>query len=407
MILHVDMDAFFAAVEVLADPALRGKAVVVGGEGRRGVVAAASYEARAFGVQSAMPSVRARRLCPHAVFVPADHRRYAAVSARIMALFKRVTPLVEPLSLDEAFLDVTGARRLFGSGERIAARLRAEVLAAERLTCSVGVASNKLVAKLASEAAKPRATPQGPVFGSGVHVVAPGGELAFLHPLPVRALWGVGPATLAKLTRLGVATVGELAALPLPALVASLGDAAGRRLHALANGVDDRPVEPDREAKSIGHEDTFPHDLHDHEALGLALLRQADSVGARLRAHGLAARTITIKVRFGDFRTLTRSRTLPAAVDGSAVIAAAARDLLAALDVSPGVRLIGVSAGGLERPAARQLSFEEAADPAPGIGPAPPDRVIPDRVVDEIRARFGAGAIGPGSLVARRSPDAR
>jgi DNA polymerase IV len=392
-ILHVDMDAFFVSVELLRRPELRGRPVVVGGTGARGVVAAASYEARAYGVFSAMPSARARRLCPQAVFLPGDHAHYAEVSARVMALFRSYTPLIEPLSLDEAFLDVTGARRLFGEGERIGHAIRADVLAEEGLTCSVGVAATKLVAKLASESAKPRASPTGPSAGAGVRVVPPGAERAFLRPLPARALWGVGPATLARLERLGVRTVGDIADLTEAALVGALGRAAGRQLRQLAHGVDPRPVEPDQPAKSIGHEETFPHDHHDAASLGREVVRMADSVGWRLRRAGRAARTVTLKVRFGDFRTITRSTTLAEPVDEGPAIARAARELLAGIDPSPGVRLLGVTATGLVAAGTRQLSFDDAGGPAWHEASG---------AVDAIRDRFGDAAIGPASAVGER-----
>jgi DNA polymerase-4 len=382
------MDAFFVSVELLRRPELRGRPVVVGGTGDRGVVAAANYEARAYGVFSAMPSVQARRLCPHAVFLPGDHAHYGEVSARVMAIFRTYTPLVEPLSLDEAFLDVTGARRSRGDGAQIGHAVREEIRRREGLVCSVGVAATKMVAKLASEAAKPRPARAGPEPGTGVWVVPPGEEDRFLRPLPARALWGVGPATLAKLERLGVRTVGDIADLPEASLVGVLGPAQGRHLGRLANGIDARAVEPDQRAKSIGHEETFPSDHHELDTLGRELVRMADAVAWRLRRHEVAARTVTLKVRFGDFRTITRSATLAAPVDEGPALARAARGLLAAVDPTPGVRLLGVSASGLVAAAARQLSFDEVEGPAWHEASG---------AVDAIRERFGDGAIGPAS----------
>ncbi len=399
-ILHVDMDAFFASVELLRRPELRGRPVAVGGTGDRGVVAAASYEARAFGVRSAMASVRARRLCPDLVFLPGDHAHYAEVSGRIMDLFRSVTPLVEPLSLDEAFLDVTGTRRLLGPAPQVAAELRARVLDREGLTCGVGVAPNKFLAKLASEAAKPEVTAAGPRYGSGVHVVEPGGELAFLHPLPVQALWGVGPATLAKLSRFGVRSVGDLAALPVDVLTGSLGAAQGTHLHDLAWARDDRPVVPDQEAKSISHEETFATDRHDPDALRGDLVRMADSVAARLRAHAAWGRTVQLKLRYGDFTTITRSRTLPAATDRGTEIVEHAWDLLLALPVSRGVRLLGVGVSNLTHEApARQLTLEDVAGEDRSGEPPAEDWDAANEVVDAIRSRFGADVIRPGRLV--------
>jgi DNA polymerase-4 len=386
------MDAFFAAVELLRHPELRGQPVIVGGAGQRGVVAAASYEARAYGIHSAMPSIQAKRRCPHAVFLPGDHAHYSEVSGRVMALFAEVSPLVEPLSLDEAFLDVTGARKLHGDAVTIAHRLRTRVQETEGLTCSVGVAANKFLAKLASEAAKPRASLAGTQPGEGVTVVWPGTELAFLHPLPVSRLWGVGPATLTKLERLGVATVGDLAALPVEPLVAALGDANGRHLHALAHGVDDRAVEPDRALKSIGHEETFARDHHDPEILAREAVRMADAVGSRLRKAGVVGRTITVKVRFADFRTITRSTTLEAATDVSADVAREAKRLLGGVDPGQGVRLLGVTVSNLSADSTRQLTLDDAARDESWEDA--------DRAVDDIRSRFGRAAIGPASSLA-------
>jgi DNA polymerase-4 len=399
-ILHVDMDAFFVSVELLDRPDLRGRPVIVGGPGARGVVAAASYEARAYGVHSAMPSVRARRLCPQAIFLPGRYDRYAEASAGVMARFRDVTPLVEPLSLDEAFLDVTGARRLHGPAPAIAHDLRRRIHDDLGLTCSVGVAPTKFVAKLASEAAKPRASLGGTERGLGVKVVRPGDVLGFLHPLPVRALWGVGPATYARLQRFGIATVGDLAGLPVDVLVGALGTAHGRHLHALANGIDDRRVEPERAAKSVGHEETFPVDRHDRTDLGRELARYADAVATRLRHGGLAARTVSIKVRYGDFRTLSRSTTLPVATDSTRDVARAAQALLAGVEVHPGVRLLGVSVSGLAERPARQLSFDELDGGGKGAGREAWDEA--EAVVDAIRERFGAAAIGPAAVVGER-----
>ena len=381
------MDAFFVSVELLRRPELRGRPVVVGGTGERGVVAAASYEARRYGVQSAMPSAVARRRCPDAVFLPGDHARYEEVSEQLRDIFLRYTPLVEPISLDEAFLDVTGSRRLFGPAATVASRVRGDIATELGLSCSVGVAPTKLLAKLASEAAKPVAGPRGVEPGRGVVVVRPGEELAFLHPHPVSALWGVGPATRARLDRLGVSTIGDLAEVPLSSLVNAVGSSHGRHLHDLACGIDDRPVVPSRGVKSIGHEETFPHDLTDRDELEGVLVRQADAVASRLRAHGLVARTVVLKLRYGDFTTLTRSVTSPQPVASGPVLADAARKLLDPLDLTPGVRLLGVSASGLIEGGAEQLTLEAAAswDGA-------------SRAVDDIRRRYGATAIGPARL---------
>ncbi|MGI8661638.1 MAG: DNA polymerase IV [Acidimicrobiales bacterium] len=390
-ILHVDMDAFFVSVELLRRPELRGKPVIVGGSGDRGVVAAASYEARHYGIHSAMPSTRARRLCPHAVFLPGDHSHYGEASQRVMAIFRATTPLVEPISLDEAFLDVTGSQRLLGSGPEIAALIRRRVLDEEGLTCSVGVAANKFIAKLASEAAKPRSSRDGPVAGLGVKVVAPGAELRFLHPLPVQALWGVGPKTLEKLHARGIRVVADLAALDEDDAVRFLGVANGRHLWRLAHAIDDRGVTPEQAPKSIGHEETFARDHRSHETLRRELVRMADAVGARLRHNQLTGRTVTIKVRFHDFRTITRSVTLPTPIDTGTGIARVAKSLLSDIDPSSGVRLLGVSVSALGRGAARQLTLDDAGVDAGSWDDA-------SKAVDLIRNRFGDDAIVPATL---------
>lgn len=392
-ILHVDMDSFFASVEVLDRPELAGKPVIVGGSGARGVVASCTYEARAFGVHSAMPSVQARRLCPHAIFVDGHYSRYAHVSAELHNLLLSVTPLVEPVGLDEAFCDVTGSTRLFGSPAAIAAGIRQRVREDLSLECSVGGGQSKMVAKLASRAAKPRAERTGKVPGRGVVVVAPEDQLGFLHPLPVEALWGVGPATAKRLADLGVRTVGDLAALPEQVLVRRLGRAQGRHLLTLARGEDHDAVVPDRPAKSVGHEETFARDHCDRAVLAGHALRMAESVASHLRAGGQAGRTVTVKVKFGDFSLVTRAHTLPFALDTGKAIGAVAAALLDAVDVTPGVRLLGVSVSGLqEQSAARQLSFDLTSHRRETWS-----EVM--AVVDAIRVRFGTSSVGTASMV--------
>ncbi len=394
------MDAFFVSVELRRRPELRGQPVVVGGTGNRGVVAAASYEARRYGVHSALPSAVARRRCPHAVFLSGDHALYAEVSGQVQEIFGRYTPLIEPLSLDEAFLDVSGAIRLFGEGVQIAQRIRDDVSNELELTCSVGVAPNKFLAKMASVEAKPRARPEGVEPGPGVVEIRPGEELAFLHPLPVRRLWGVGPKTHEKLDRLGIRTIGDLAELPERTLIGTLGQASGHHLLALAQGLDARPVEVDREAKSIGHEETYPHDLYELDDLDRELVRLSDAVAGRLRAHTLAARTITLKVRFAGFRTVTRSVTLPAGVDTGPELVAATKPLLHALDVSPGVRLLGVSASNFGSRNEQLDLFSAPADDSEGAHRSDVQRSA--AAIDEIRERFGSTAIGPASSIGTR-----
>lgn len=383
-ILHVDMDAFFVSVELLRHPELRGLPVAVGGPGARGVVASASYEARAYGVGSAMPAGQARRLCPQIAFLPGDHNLYIEVSRRIMTVLRSFTPLVEPLSMDEAFLDVSGAHR---RPVEIGHLIRKQVFDEEGINCAVGVASIKFLAKLGSKLAKPTPTPSGPSAGVGVFEVQVGQEMAFLSPRPVSDIWGVGPATLAHLDRIGIATIGELAEFPLERLEEAIGKAHGRHLHALANAVDSRPVVPETAPKSMSREETFPQDMHTHESIGAQMVALSDSVASRLRAAGLAGRTVTVKIRFGNFHTITRSHTLASPVDSGVVLAREAKRLLEAVDVGKGVRLIGVGVSELEGPGQRQLSLEDAASPS---------WHEVDRAVDRIRDRFGSGAIHPG-----------
>lgn len=336
-ILHADMDAFYAAIEQRDHPELRGKPVIVGGAGPRQVVSTASYEARKFGVRSAMPGVRAKQLCPHGVFVAPRMDTYEAVSAQVRAVFDRYTDLVEPLSLDEAFLDVTGSRALFGDGPTIAARIKEEVRAATKLTVSVGVATSKYVAKVASDLDKP----------DGLVVVAPGDERAFLAPLPVARLWGVGPATQQQLERAGLRLIGDVQSRSERDLVAAFGANLGEHLHTLANGLDARPVESERDAKSLGHELTFAEDLTTEDEVHGVLLQLADMVGRRLRRQGVRGGVVRLKLRYGDFTTFTRQRAVPA-TDDDLVLAGVARELLAACwDRARGVRLLGVTAAAL------------------------------------------------------------
>ncbi|MBM3972799.1 MAG: DNA polymerase IV [Planctomycetes bacterium] len=336
-ILHADMDAFYAAIEQRDHPEWRGKPVIVGGAGPRQVVSTASYEARTFGVRSAMPGVRAKQLCPHGIFVAPRMDAYEAVSAQVRAVFDRYTDLVEPLSLDEAFLDVTGSRALFGDGPTIAARIKAEVLSATQLTVSVGVASSKYVAKVASDLDKP----------DGLVVVAPGDERAFLAPLPVARLWGVGPALQQQLERAGLRTIGDVQSRSERDLVAAFGARLGEHLHVLANGLDARPVESERDAKSLGHELTFAEDLTTADEVHGVLLQLAEMVGRRLRRQGVRGGVVRLKLRYGDFTTFTRQRTVPA-TDDDLVIAGVARELLAeSWDRARGVRLLGVIAASL------------------------------------------------------------
>jgi len=407
-VIHVDMDAFYAAVEVRDDPTLAGRALIVGGTGRRGVVAACSYEARVFGVRSAMPMAQARRRCPHATVLSGRFDRYEEVSRGLHAIFERYTPLIEPIALDEAFLDVAGAQRLFGPAPALGKRIRVDVRTELGLSCSVGVAPNKFLAKLASEAAKPRIVHGAPAEGDGVVVVEVGRELEFLHPLPIEALWGVGPATAQRLLRLGVRTVGQLSRVPSDALEAAVGRAAGRHLHRLSLGVDERPVEVRRAPKSVGHEETWDYDRFDPDDLRLQVLRLADAVSSRLRRAGLGGRTVTLKVRYGDFTTMTRRQSLDHNCDTAAELSRVGVDLLARVDVSPGVRLIGLSvsalaADGRVSEAARgqaqqlQLGLDTGGTAGPHL-----DRggwAAASDAIDAIRDRFGEAAVGPAALI--------
>ncbi|MEV0841075.1 DNA polymerase IV [Actinocatenispora sera] len=389
-ILHVDMDAFFASVEVHRRPELRGRPVVVGGVAGRGVVSSASYEARRFGVHSAMPTARARRLCPAAIFLPPDFAAYRAASDAVMKIFAQTTPLVEPLSLDEAFLDVSGARRLLGSPAQVARQIRARVVGELGLTCSVGVAPTKFVAKLASSRAKP----------DGLLVVPADRVVAYLHRLPVGALWGVGERTEQALRRLGVTTVADIAHSRPETLVSALGPAVGSHLYELAWGRDPRAVTPHTPEKSVGAETTFETDIADPEKIRRVLLELAGRCATRARRAGVTGRTVSIKVRFADFRTITRSRTLPDPTDVAREMFETGWSLFDALGTREQVRLIGLRLEGLQDEAApRQLVLGEREH---GWRDA-------ERAVDAATERFGAAAVRPASLLSpgQRAAEAR
>jgi len=371
-ILHVDMDAFYASVEQRDDPALRGRPVIVGGSARRGVVLAASYEVRPFGVRSAMPMARALRLAPDAVIVSPRHDAYADASARVFEILESVTPLVEPLSLDEAFLDVTGSRALFGAPAEIARRLRARIADEVGLPASAGIAEVKLVAKIASDLAKP----------NGQVEVPPGGGAAFLAPLPVSRLWGVGPKSARTLAAMELETVGDIARRDPAALERRLGPS-GRSLWEQANAIDPRPVIPDRDAKSIGAEDTFDEDLSAADALASRIHAQALRVAHRLRRAGVRARTVQLKLKRADFTLITRRATLDEPTDDGQLLYRTAAALLAREPARP-TRLTGVSAQNLVAANAPQLGM---------FAPPPTAAQALNRALDAIADRFGAGTV--------------
>ncbi|WP_308464924.1 DNA polymerase IV [Rathayibacter soli] len=379
-ILHVDMDAFFAAVELLDHPELRGKPAIVAHSSGRSVVTSATYEARRYGVRSAMPVGQALRLCPNAVVLPPHMERYREYSRRVIELFHEVTPLVEQVSIDEAFLDVAGARKLLGSPATIAAGLRARVLERTGLPCSVGAAGTKFVAKLASGLAKP----------NGLLVIPPAETLAFLHPLPISALWGVGPSTQESLSALGLRTVRDIAEFPLAALEKRIGAAGARKLHDLANGIDPRDVMVFTREKSVGHEITFEHDLTDPTELRRELLRLSTRTGERLRSSGLAGRTVALKLRYADFRTISRSRTLAEPTNVGRRIYEEVASVFDALDTAgAAIRLIGV----------RVEQLESAGTGAPALWDPDEEWRDAERAIDTVSARFGGDAITPASLV--------
>ena len=379
MILHVDMDAFYASVEERDNPALAGKPVIVGGSAAgRGVVSAANYKAREFGVHSAMPALTAKRLCPHGVFLPVRMSHYAAIARQIREIFHRYTPLVEPLSLDEAFLDVTGSEKLFGTSEQIGRQLKADIRREVQLVASVGVAANKFIAKIASDLDKP----------DGFVVVDPGREQEFLDPLPISRIWGVGKVSEQAFHRQGIRTIGQLRQVPQEAVAQRLGKA-GDHIWRLAHGLDDRNVVPDRVAKSISHETTFAVDIDDPEALRGWALELTEQVARRLRRVELRGRTVQLKVRFSDFKTVTRSLTVSAPTNTTQDIWNAVAELLGRLP--PGhlpVRLIGVGVSDFEAGGhQQQLAFDAQESTR---------QHQLDNVLDQIKDRFGSSAVSRG-----------
>ena len=379
-ILHVDMDAFYASVAEKDNPKLKGKAVVVGA-GRRGVVSAANYEARKFGIRAAMPVYKAKALAPHAIFISPDMARYEEVSIEVMKIFEEVTPLVEPISLDEAFLDVTGSKRLLGSGRQIADLIRRRVEEQEGITCSVGIAHNKFIAKIASNHCKP----------NGVLEIDPEKVLDFLHPLAAKEIWGVGPKTNEQLMKMGLLTVGDIANTPRSTLIRVLGQASGSSLYELAWGRDYRDVETEHIEKSISASETFDLDLDSQEEILKEFLRLTERGVERMREKGFATNTISIKVRFADFKTISRSKTVDLPITGTQEIFEVVKNLYLSLNLDRVlIRLVGISLDSLvEDEDVKQLTLGERAT---GWRQA-------DKAIDRIKGRFGAGSLRPARLV--------
>jgi len=381
-ILHIDMDAFFASVEVRENQSLRGKQVIVGFDGNRGVVLSATYEARKLGVHSAMPMSRALRLAPDAIVVEPDHEKYSEVSENVMAIFESITPLVQPLSVDEAFLDISGAQRLMGTPTQIGEVIRARVSDEQGITCSVGVAPTMFVAKLATNFAKP----------DGLHVVPADKVIEFLHPLPIGALWGVGEKTAEQLSRLGLVSVADIANTPVKTLARVVGQAAAEHLYELAWGRDPRIVTPNQGEKSIGAERTFDSDLDDPELLHAEFLDLSNKVAKRLRAAEYFARTITIKVRFADFTSVTRSKSLSSSTDLATEIYATSKNLFDAMQLQRArVRLVGVRATGLV-PASESSVQLEFSQRDSGWREA-------EQAIDQVSQKFGNSAVKPARLI--------
>jgi DNA polymerase-4 len=386
-ILHVDMDAFYASVSIKDNPKLQGKAVVVGA-GARGVVLSANYEARKFGIRAAMPVGRAQAMAPHAIFIPPDHTRYSEVSDEVMKIFRDVSPHVEPISLDEAFIDVTGAKRSIGSGREIAMMIREKVEREQGITCSVGIAHNKFIAKLASQHCKP----------NGVLEIASDRVLTFLHPLPANAIWGVGPKTNEQLEKLGLRTVGEIANTPRSTLIRALGEATGSSLYELAWGRDYRDVVSDEPEKSISAAETFASDLDDPEEILREFLRLCEKATLRMRQAGFCAKTISIKVRFADFKTITRSKTLDQPISGTKESFEVAKKLYQDLKIDRArIRMVGVSLEGL---ILAQDSSEQLLLGQRDIGWRQADSAI-----DRVKAKFGRASVRPARLVSPSDED--
>ena len=381
-ILHIDMDAFFALVEVRENPSLAGKQVIVGYDGNRGVVLSATYEARKLGVHSAMPMSRALRLAPNAIVVEPDHEKYSEVSENVMAIFESVTPLVQPLSVDEAFLDISGAKKLMGTPSQIGEVIRARVSDEQGITCSVGVASTMFVAKLATNFAKP----------DGLHVVPADKVIEFLHPLPIGALWGVGEKTGEQLARLGLVNVSDIANTPVKTLARVIGQAAAEHLYELAWGRDPRVVTPNQAERSIGAERTFEADIDDPEEILAQILDLSNKVAKRLRAANYFSRTITIKVRFADFTSVTRSKSLPSSTDLATEIYATSKSLFEAMHLQRArIRLVGVRATGLV-PTSESSVQLEFSDRDSGWREA-------EAAMDQVWLKFGNSAVKPARLI--------
>jgi len=387
-ILHLDLDAFYPSVEVLDNPKLRGRPVIVGGSSKRGVVSSASYEARAFGVHSALPMAKAMRLCPHGIFLPVRMARYREISQKVFELFFRFTPLVEPLSLDEAFLDVTASTGLFGAPPSIAAEIKSLVLKETGLTISAGVGPSKFIAKIASDLHKP----------DGLTVVARGGVEAFLEPLPVEKLWGVGQVTHRRLLLLGVKTIGDLSRVP-PAVLESTFGKQGLHMHLLSRGIDDRDVEPEHDTKSIGSEETYPEDLTDAAAIRKEILALSMQVACRARSATLAGKTVTLKVKYSDFQQVTRSVTLREPTDDGMVLYRQSCGLLGKTEAGRRpLRLLGVTLSRFETQAPlRQPSLFDGQEEKH-------KKKRLNRALDAIADKYGAGAIVPGTLMDTGKP---